>query len=331
MGMGEKGVTATVAVVVPVRNRADLLGQLLRALRTQTLATFDAVVVDDHSDDDIGDVFRAATEGDPRFRLIDNPGTGAVAARCAGVASTGAPYLAFTDSDCIPEPSWLERGVAALEGGADVVQGRTEPERQVRPGERSVAVSRLDGLYATCNVFYRRDAFDQAGGFDRAAGARLGFRSSRAMTDLGFGEDSLLGWRAARTGRATFEAEALVRHHVFPTDLRESLRRAWIGGGFPTLVREVPELRQTFLWRRVFIADAGRVPFYAALLLGLAGRRQAAAVALAAWAAYRARQVTRTEPQRKRWPAATAEVCALDAVTAAALVAGSLRARTPVL
>ena len=329
--MGDEGVTPTVAIVVPVRNRADLLGQLLRALRAQTLATFEAVIVDDHSHEEIGGVFRAATEGDSRFRLIENPGTGAVAARCAGVASSAAPYLAFTDSDCIPEPTWLERGVAALDGGADVVQGRTEPERQVRPGERSVAVSRLDGLYATCNVFYRRDAFDRAGGFDRAAGARLGFRSSPPMTDLGFGEDSLLGWRAARAGRATFEDRALVRHHVFPADLRESLRRAWIGGGFPTLVREVPELRQTFLWKRVFITDAGRVPLYAASLLALIGQRRGAAVALAAWCAHRARQVTRTEPQRKRWPAATAEVCALDAVTAVALVAGSVRARTPVL
>jgi glycosyltransferase involved in cell wall biosynthesis len=323
--------TPSVAVVVPVKNRSHLLEELLRALRAQSFEGFEAVIVDDHSDEPIGDAFRAATEGDPRFRLIDNPGAGAVAARCAGVAATAAPILAFTDSDCVPDPLWLERGIAALEGGADVVQGRTEPERRVRPGERSVAVSRLDGLYATCNVFYRREAFDRAGGFDRTAGQRLGFRSDPSMRDLGFGEDTLLGWRVARSGRAIFDDRAVVRHHVFAADLRESLYRAWVGGGFPTLIREVPELRETFLWRRLFVADAGRVPLYAALLLALTGRRRSALIAAVAWCGYRGRQVMTTEPVRKRWPLATAHVCALDAVSAVALAIGSLRARTPVL
>ena len=323
--------TAAVAVVVPVKNRAELLRDLLAGLRSQTFATFEAVIVDDHSDERIADVFAAATSGDERFRLIDNPGVGAVAARAAGVEATEAPCLAFTDSDCVPDPEWLERGVAALQSGAAVAQGRTEPERQVRPGERSVAISRLDGLYATCNVFYRREAFERAGGFDPAAGDRLGFRATAALRGLGFGEDALVGWRVAREHPSVFAHDAVVRHRVFAADLRESLRRAWLAGAFPALVREVPELRDTFLAQRLFVADAGRLPLYAAAVLALSRRRVPAALAAAVWVAGRARRVTAAEPARRRWPAAVAFDCITDAVAAVALALGSVRSRSTVL
>lgn len=329
--MGQEAVNASVAVVVPVKNRADLLADLIEALKEQTFADFEAVVVDDHSSDGVAEVFASATGGDQRFRLIDNPGTGAVEARSAGVAATESPFLAFTDSDCLPDPRWLERGIDALTGGADVAQGRTEPERPVRPGERSVAISRLDGLYATCNVFYRREAFERAGGFDPAAGDRLGFRATPALRGLGFGEDALVGWRIARQGPSVFAHDAVVRHRVFAADVRESVRRAWLAGAFPALVREVPELRDTFLSRRLFVADAGRVPLYTAAALALTGRRFPAALAAALWTAGRARQVAASEPARRRWPAAVAFTCLTDAVAAAALATGSLRARSPVL
>ena len=85
--------------------------------------------------------------------------------RRSGVAASDTPYLAFTDSDCLPDRRWLERGVAALDKGADVVNGRTVPAREAGPLERTMA-SGEELLYPTCNVFYRRAAYDAAGGFE---------------------------------------------------------------------------------------------------------------------------------------------------------------------
>ena len=224
----------------------------------------------------------------------------------------------------------MAAGVAALDAGADVVQGRTVPARPTRAQERSLAAGE-EGLYPTCNVFFRRRALDAAGGFDAAAAERLRFRPGRRLRGVGFGEDTLVAWRVRRAGRAAYASAAVVRHHVFPRDGRESLRRAWSTGAFPALVREVPELRSTMLVGGVFLEGPGRVGLYAAVVGAAAGRRRLAAMALLAWAACRARRVLAQEGSPARAVGALPLDLAADSVTAGALVLGSVRARTAVL
>jgi hypothetical protein len=239
--------------------------------------------------------------------------------------------LAFTDSDCQPAPDWLERGLAHIEAGADVVQGRTEPTRAVKPMERTVWVNDEDGLYATCTVFYRRDAFYAAGGFDGDAGKRIGFRPGRHLRDLGFGEDTLLGWRVRRAGRGVFAPDAVVRHHVFPPDPREYVLRAWNTGGFVTLIREVPELRDVMLRHRVILGAPTRLPLYAAGVLTVLGRPRLAVLALLVFVGGHAWSLRKTPGSRKRRLASLPFVVARDATIAASLVTGSARSRTVVL
>ncbi len=80
-----------------------------------------------------------------------------------------APLMAFTDSDCIPEPAigWQGSAPRSREG-VDVVQGRTDPG--ARPctgaGRRRCASSSGADLYETCNIAYRTEALREAGGFD---------------------------------------------------------------------------------------------------------------------------------------------------------------------
>src|SRR5204863_6977841 len=130
----------------------------------------EAIVVDDASGDDSAVVAQhAAARGEPVRVLRLERAAGAVGARVAGVAAAVGELLAFTDSDCRPRPEWLAALVAAVDGGADVVQGLTRPARAAGPLERTVATDGDDGLYATCNVAFRRAAFDAAGGFDPGA------------------------------------------------------------------------------------------------------------------------------------------------------------------
>jgi hypothetical protein len=251
-----------------------------------------------------------------------------VAAREAGVAAARGSILAFTDSDCLPEATWLAAGVAAIDAGADAVQGHTRSARRRGLLERSLWV--VDhGLYPTCNMFYRRGAFDDAGGFDAAGGERLGFRPGSRAQGLGFGEDTLLGWRVRRAGVVAYASDAVVRHEVLPFDPRDHVSRTVQAAAFPALVREIPELRRTFLVGGVFLGPS-RPPLWAAAVALVAGRRRLAAALAGVWLA-RLWQGTRSEPELQRRVKALPVLAATDVVTAGALAVGSVRARTPVL
>lgn len=317
-----------VSVIVPVRNRRALLASLFDGLSTQQFRDFEIVVVDDGSTD--GADALARSERRVTVRVVPNDGTGAVAARATGVAAARGGLLAFTDSDCVPAPNWLAVGVATIDDGADVVMGRTIAAGPRRLLERSLTAED-NALYPTCNVFYRRDAFTQAGGFDRSVARRLGFRSSTRAQGLGFGEDTVLGWRVRRAGRAAYAPDAVVTHAVFPPDLRDHLSRTVQAGAFPALVRDVPELRDAFLWRRVFLGSASRLPLYFATSALAATWWNAGIVSIGAWALLHAWRVGRRDDPLKRKLLAFPIVLASDALTAAVLVAGSVRARTLVL
>jgi len=320
---------ASVAVIVPVRDRRALIRSLLDALAEQSYRDFEVIVVDDGSNDGSGDEAERA-EG-VQTRVVRTAGSGAVAARRAGVAASRAPYLAFTDSDCRPDPGWLAAGVAALDAGADVVNGATRPAGPVGPLDHSVA-SGEEGLYPTCNVFYRRNAYDAAGGFDPGAGDRLRFRPGRRARGLGFGEDTLLAWAVRRRGRAAFAPDAVVEHEVVHDGAVGTLSRAAMVAAFPALVREVPELRGTQLIRaRVSLGRRSRLPVYV-LAGALVGRRPRVASLAAGWWVASAAAELREAPGP--WSARVVGlpvVLARDVVSAACLVAGSIRARSPVI
>lgn len=315
------------SVVVPVRDRRALLRDLLDALARQRFDDFEVVVVDDASSD--GSADEAAVDRGIAVRVLRlERAAGAVAARTAGVQAATGEVLAFTDSDCVPSPGWLAGLLAALDAGADVAQGLTRPTGPVGPRERSVWADREDGLYATCNVAYRRAAFEGAGGFAEDGAARLGFRPGRRARGLGFGEDALLGWRVRRSGgTSVFVPGAVVEHQVLREGLRSALGRAWQAGAFPALVAELPELRTTLLHRRYLLGRRAQLALLGAVVAAAARRPLAAALLAGWWGRAHVHRVDRSDP---RWPVHLAALLAREVVTEAALVAGSARTRTPV-
>jgi hypothetical protein len=254
-------------------------------------APAEVIVVDNGSRDGTADLAAAHPAVAQVVRRSRGDGPGA--ARNAGAAATDAERLAFTDADCAPEHRWLAAGLAALEH-ADLVQGRVLPAGPVGAREHSVWVERETGLYETASLFVRREWFDRVGGF--GAGIPADGRP--------FGEDVLFGWALRRAGaRTAFSADALVRHAVLPLDPLAERRRLQ---HFPALIRAVPELRAE-LFARAFLTR--RTAAFDLAVVGLLLRRPLLALP---YLALRPRPVP-------------------DAVGAAALVVGSLRARTPVL
>jgi glycosyltransferase involved in cell wall biosynthesis len=320
----------TTSVIVPVRDRFDLLRLALEALGRQTYRDFEVIVIDDGSSGNVREVVEDFSSLD--ITVLRTEGVGAVEARCRGIDVARGSVLAFTDSDCEPEPQWLDEAMAHIDAGADVVQGVTMPARPARLLERTLSYRGGEGLFATCNMLYRRDAYERAGGFDRGASGRWRFRPDEHSQGLGFGEDVLLGWRVSRTGRMAVAEKAVVRHAVMQPPLRELFSRSWQVGAFPALIREIPELRRTLLRSRVFLQTKDRVPFYVAVAAALVGALPVSFVALGWWAANVAKRVLRfwDEPKWKRAAVFPIEL-ALDATAALALIVGSVRARTPVL
>jgi len=316
-------------VVIPVRDRRELLGRCLDSLDAQTWADFEVVVVDDGSTDGSVELARSRTVRGRPVRVMCQPAQGAVAARAAAIEATDHRFIAFTDSDCEPAPSWLAAAAEALGAGADLVAGPTRPVRHRAPLERSLWVDDT-GLYPTCNVAYRRQALVECGGFDVGVEARWGFRPGRRAKHLGFGEDTLLAWRVRRTGTAEWRDDMLVHHAVFAPDLADQLSRTAQAAGFPALVSEVPELRDTFLRRRVFLGTS-RIPLWGAALAAVSRRPTLASASLLWWLAAHWRGIRRAESSRKRSLAALPVLAVTDLLTAGALLVGSVRARKLVL
>jgi hypothetical protein len=326
VGVGSEALnTPRVSVIVPVRDRRPLLRAAMEGLRAQTFNDFEIVVVDDGSSDGSGDEARSFGA-----RVVRTEGVGAVAARIAGIGEATGDILAFTDSDCVPAAEWLERGVATIDKGADIVVGETRTARSVRPLERSMAHSGHEGLYATCNLFVRRSSYESVGGFDRIAEDRLGFRGTAEGRALGFGEDTLLGWRVARSGSSSVASDAVVFHAVERVGARELIWRTWMAGGFPSLVREVPELRSTLLTQGVLLGPR-RVPLYAFAVLAAMRRSRLTLLAALWWAGGHARRWRRRGATPDELIVAVPVEMAIDLVGAAALVWGSIRAREVVL
>ncbi|HEU4657670.1 MAG TPA: glycosyltransferase family A protein [Capillimicrobium sp.] len=310
-----------VSVIVPARDAAATLPATLRALAAQSFdGGYEVIVVDDRSIDATAALAREA--GARVLATLD--GGGPAEARNLGARVARGRLLAFTDADCEPHRDWLAHGVAALRGGAELVQGPIRPLAGAPRGpfDRTLHVEGASPLFETANLLVTREAFERAGGFPAVP-------SGDGAAAKSFAEDTLFGWAVRRSGaRAAFAADAVVHHAVFPRGPRGYVAERRRLERFPELVRQVPELREhltagLFLSRRTAAFDLA-----VAGVLAAAALRRPWPLALAV--PY-CRVVGAPWPPRRSVARRFAADVAADAVGLAALVRGGLRSRTAIL
>jgi len=125
------------SIIVPTYNRSFALDRAIRSLLNQTHSDFEAIIVDDASQDNTREVVQAFEDTRLHYcRLAMN--RGAQAARNAGIRRARAEWIAFLDSDDEWLPDSLERRLNhARETGARVVHSeclvKHEGESTPRP------------------------------------------------------------------------------------------------------------------------------------------------------------------------------------------------------
>jgi mycofactocin system glycosyltransferase len=236
-----------VSIVIPVRNRQKDLAHCLRSLCNLLYPAhrLEIIVVDDASSDGTLQVvakFPVKTLAVKKRRQA--PGCRNLAARQAS-----GEILAFIDSDCVADPSWLndllpafrDPAVGAVGGLVDAYfddKGLDRYEKvksslQVSTWHKRSSKKERHFYVPSCNLLIRREFFRELGGF---------------RDDLHVGEDVDLCWRLQRLGKIVeYKPVGKVYHkhrnHMWPF----CKRRFQYGTSEPVLQQLHPDRAKQFM------------------------------------------------------------------------------------
>ncbi|MCW5891749.1 MAG: glycosyltransferase [bacterium] len=207
-----------VSVVVCAYNAERTMEACLESLRHLNYPDYEVVVVNDGSTDRtlaISEDFArryAADASGPRFVLISQANEGLSIARNVGAEAATGEIVAYTDSDCVPDPDWLYFLVYKfVRHGFVAVGGPNFPPPEPSLVPAAVAVSPggpthvlLDDEVAEhipgCNMAFTKQAIAEVHGFEAIFAAA--------------GDDVDFCWRLQNRGHAVgFSPAATVWHY----------------------------------------------------------------------------------------------------------------------
>ncbi|MBN7817584.1 glycosyltransferase [Algoriphagus pacificus] len=112
-----------ISIIIPTYKDWDSLRLTLDAIQNQKKidpSLIEVLVVDNDPDSVFPEDFTLSQN----IKILKELKKGAYASRNKGLKVAKGKIIVFTDSDCIPEPNWLENGVRLLQDGADMVGGK---------------------------------------------------------------------------------------------------------------------------------------------------------------------------------------------------------------
>lgn len=198
-----------ISIIIPTYNDWSRLSLCLDALARQSYPgeRFEIIVVNNNPDDKVPDHYTIPAN----CSIIDESRPGSYAARNTALLIAKGEILGFTDSDCIPDTHWIEKGISYLttDPKVDIVGGDIHLFRNSKrmklgdlhdiafafPQEKYVTTYHFA---ATANMFAYKKVFDKAGPFD---------------DKLKSGGDYEWGQRAHQHGfHIVFAPDAIVNH-----------------------------------------------------------------------------------------------------------------------
>lgn len=174
--------TTFVSVILPVYNDSERLTGCLEALEKQTYHRdlYEIIVVDNNSTENIRTIVSRFNQASYEIE----PKVGSYAARNKGISVARGTVFGFTDSDCIPNIDWIEKGVKHVIDGYQYVAGKIsiffKNSDQPTIAELYDSLNCLNQqLYlesgnfgATANLFVSKEVFEKVGLFN--AGLKSG-------------------------------------------------------------------------------------------------------------------------------------------------------------
>jgi len=118
-----------VSVILPIRNEASSIAEVLRAVLNQDYSRdlIELIVADGMSDDGTREIVRELAEQDPRLRLLDNPRRTTPAGLNVGIRAARGAVIVRGDGHGVLPPNYVRECVAVLSGA----QGGQEEKQKV--------------------------------------------------------------------------------------------------------------------------------------------------------------------------------------------------------
>jgi GT2 family glycosyltransferase len=209
---------APVTVAVATCARPAALARCLDALLSGEVLPREILVVDQGDNGEGRAVVERLAAPSVSLRYVRDTRRGLSASRNAAIACASQPFVAVTDDDCVPGPSWvaaIERGFAAPEA-PDAVSGRVLPLGPDAPGlyaaatrsseRRTVFTGRVEPWFVGTggNFAFRRELIGRVGPYDERLGAGSPGRAA---------EDLDLFYRITTAGaRVLYDPQSVIYH-----------------------------------------------------------------------------------------------------------------------
>lgn len=172
-----------ISVVIPFRNAEATLPECLDSLQGQTEQNFEALLIDDGTEDRSAQIVSERARMDRRLHLLSPGNVGLVQALNIGIGQSQADFIARMDADDIMYPDRLSRQKEFLHAHPHIdlvgCQVKLFPDEAVQEGykeyvrwqngcvlpEDIASNMYVESTLAHPSVMIRRGAFDRAGGY----------------------------------------------------------------------------------------------------------------------------------------------------------------------
>lgn len=290
-----------VSVIIPTYNHGHFLGRALQSVLDQTYTNWEAIVIDNCSEDNTDEVVQGFE--DPRITLLKIHNSGVIAAsRNKGIYAAKGEWVAFLDSDDVWYPKKLELCLQKAESGYGLVchgevwvslQNGARQLREVFYGpETNATFNKLlfeANCISTSAVIVRAHHLSKVAGFDEsitiitAEDYHLWLKLAQSGVAIGFlqeilgeytvheGNASKAALRNMQAVRAVFDkVYAGIEKHTAYTRIQAWRRRAIIDySGGRGLQSNKEYLKAYPLFFKAIIRWPFHYKFYAALLLNI--------------------------------------------------------------
>lgn len=241
-----------ISVIIPCKNRGDVLEKTLTALENQDCPAdlYEVIVVDDQSTDSTAKVVKQFIEhGKINLEYIHSNGKSAGDARNRGIAKSTGDILLFMDADTIPEPDVVEKHLlmqyhydapVCIMGEVKMAK-ELDTRSQARLWETSLNLTdekcqQVDWWkYRTANTSILKVAVRGAGGFNGTLVAA---------------EDKELAYRLSKIGVEFYYTNEISATHFHPMNLNGYLEKGSLYGKAVACWYKInPELRKQLVLR----------------------------------------------------------------------------------